>query len=636
MSVSGFGTWKSPITAVRIASGSMGIGPVMLSESNAYWTESRPAEGGRMTLMRRNPSGELREMTPNPFSVRTRVHEYGGGAYFVNGSTVYFSNFSDQRLYRIEGEGAPTALTEEKKARYADGVADSKRVIMVREDHSKSSAEPVNELVTIDKKTGKVTVLVSGADFYAAPRLSPDGKKLAWVSWNHPNMPWDSTELWVGDCQGESIVNPVKIAGQPGESVLEPLWSHSGILHFASDSTGWWNLYFLDQGQVKPIHNMEAEFSGPLWNLGLSSYGFISEAEILCSYVVKGRSNLGVLDRVKGTLDAIETDFTEIRHIKCEGNEAFFVAGSPSESTRVIHWDNKKRKGQVCRSAFTIDFDPEFISEPLALEFPTANGLMAHGYFYPPQNPHFQAPPGEKPPLLVISHGGPTGHSFPLLTLNFQFWTTRGFAVLDVNYGGSTGFGTEYRRRLNGTWGIVDVQDCVNGGKFLAEQGLVDGERLVIRGGSAGGFTTLCALTFHDVFKAGASYYGVSDIELLLKETHKFESRYESSLVGPYPERRDLYVARSPIYSAKKISCPLLLLQGLEDKVVPPNQAELMYEAVKSNGIPVAYLAFEGEDHGFRKKENIQRSLEAELYFYSRVFKFRTADLIDPIPIDNL
>ncbi len=636
---SSYGTWSSPITAGLIASGTVKFGQMAISKGEIYWTESRSNEGGRMTLLKQNATGEVTEITPAPLSVRTKVHEYGGGAFCVGDGCVYFSNFSDQRLYVIDdGEGKTARpLTEMGKLRYSDGVVDSFFVIAVREDHSHGGSEPKNEIVAIDRRTGATKVLVSGADFYAFPRISPDGNQLAWICWNHPNMPWDSSELWLAEYDGNgSIRQPVKIAGKPGESVTEPNWSSENRLYYVSDVTGWWNLYQVDGTHGKAICPQSVEFSGPLWNLGLSTYGFIGPQTLLCAVRDKGISSLVKINAVTGNLEKISLPYTEFTQVKCEGQKGYFFAASPSAPWRISSLDPISDKCKVERIAYSVEIDPKYLSEPKAIEFSTAQKKSAHAFFYAPRNPDFAAPAGELPPLMVISHGGPTGACATSLSLEIQYWTSRGFGVVDVNYGGSTGYGTEYRRRLNGNWGIVDVEDCINAAAYLTEKKLVDGNRLVIRGASAGGFTTLAALTFHNVFKAGASYFGISDIELCAKETHKFESRYEASLVGPYPERRDLFIERSPLYSVDRISCPLLLLQGLDDKVVPHNQAELMYKAVKAKGIPVAYIAYEGEDHGFRKKENIQNSLESEQYFYSRVFGYSPADVLKPFFIDNL
>lgn len=628
-----YGSWKSPITANLIARGAVRLMQVVLDGEDIYWLESRPAEAGRYVIVKRTPDGKISEITPAPFSARTTVHEYGGGDFAVSHGTVYFSNFTDQRLYVQRPDTAPTPITPEKEFRYADAVIDSlrNRLICVREDHTDAGREPVNSIVSVPGEGGRV--LVSGNDFYASPRLSPDGKKLAWLTWNHPNMPWDGTELWVAEiAQDGSVQNAQKVAGGP--ALFQPEWSPEGRLYFVSDRTGWWNLYRWCDGKIEALTEMEAEFGQPQWVFGMSAYAFLSERQIICAYAQRGVWHLALLDTTTKKLEKIETPYTEISYVRANAHHVVFRGGSPTEMLSIVRLDLKTQRVEVLRRSSELSFDEGYLSLAQSIEFPTEGGKTAYAFFYAPKNKDFQAPPGEKPPLLVFSHGGPTSATTATLRLEIQYWTSRGFAVVDVNYGGSTGYGREYRERLKGNWGVVDVDDCVNAAKYLAQQGLVDGERVAIRGGSAGGYTTLCALTFRRFFKAGASYFGVSDLEALDRDTHKFESRYNRSLIGPYPERRDLYYERSPIHFADRISCPVIFFQGLEDKVVPPSQSELMVEALRKKGIPVAYIAFEGEQHGFRKAENIKRSLEAELYFYSKVFGFPIADPVEPVQIE--
>ena len=642
-----YGSWKSPITTDLIVSGAVGLGQISLDGNDVYWVEMRPSEGGRMVIVRRGPDGTTADVTPEPYSVRTRVHEYGGGAFLVADGTVFFSNFADQRMYRQKPGDEPKAITPEAPLRYADGVFDARRgrVICVREDHS-GEGEPVNAIVAVDVEgVAAQRALYNGSDFCAAPRLSPDGNSLAWLSWNHPNMPWDGTTLLLADFDSEGRLGEIQaIAGGPSassgwdESVLQPLWSPEGELYFVSDRNGWWNLYRWRNGEVQPVLEMEAEFARPQWVFDPASYGFLDEGLIACSYVERGVWSIGIIDAGTGVLTRLDLPYSEMGRgeLRVSDNRVVFSAGAPDKPMSLMSLDVATGAVETLQQAHELEVDPTYLSAPEPVEFESTDGRTAHAFYYPPRNPDFTAPEGEKPPLLVKSHGGPTAAASTALDLGIQFWTSRGFGVVDVNYGGSTGYGTEYRRRLNGTWGIVDVDDCVNAARFLAARGDADPERLAIDGGSAGGYTTLAALTFHDVFKAGASYYGVSDLEALAKETHKFESRYLDSLVGPYPERQDLYVERSPIHHTHLLSCPLLLLQGLEDEIVPPNQAEMMFEAVKSKGLPTAYVPFEGEQHGFRRSENIKRALEAELYFYSRVFGFELAHDVEPLEIENL
>ena len=642
-----YGSWKSPITTDLIVSGAVGLGQIALDGDDVYWVEMRPAEGGRMVIVRWSGDGATADMAPEPYSARTRVHEYGGGAFLVAEGTVFFSNFADQRMYRQDPGGEPRAITPEASLRYADGVFDAGRgrIICVREDHS-GEGEPVNAIAAVDAEgaTPQVT-LFAGSDFCAAPRLSPDGNRLAWLSWNHPNMPWDGTTLLVADFDADGQLGDAEtIAGGPStssgwdESVLQPLWSPEGELYFASDRNGWWNLYRWRDGVVQPVLEMEAEFARPQWVFDPAAYGFLDGGRIACSYAQRGVWSIGIIDIDTGILKRLDLPYSEMGRgeIRCSGNRIVFSAGASDKPMSLMSLDVATGAVETLQQAHGLEVDSACLSSPEPVEFETTHGRTAHAFYYPPRNPDFAAPPGEKPPLLVKSHGGPTASASTALDLGIQFWTSRGFGVVDVNYGGSTGYGTEYRRRLNGAWGIVDVDDCVNAARFLAARGDADPERLAIDGGSAGGYTTLAALAFHDVFKAGASYYGVSDLEALAKETHKFESRYLDSLVGPYPERRDLYIERSPINHTHLLSCPLLLLQGLEDEIVPPNQAEMMFEAVRAKGLPTAYVPFEREQHGFRRSENIKRALEAELYFYSRVFGFELADTVEPVRIENL
>ncbi len=644
-----YGSWKSPVTSDLIVSETVRLGQIMLDGEDIYWSEMRPAEGGRYVVVRRTPDGRATDVTPSPFNARTRVHEYGGGAFVVADGVVYFSNFADQRLYRQYPGDQPRPITPEAGLRYADSVVDRQRgrILCIREDHTDPGREAVNAIVSLDPEgSDGGQVLVSGNDFYSSPRLSPDGTRLAWLTWNHPDMPWDGTELWVGELQADgSLGRAQRVAGGVAESIFQPEWSPDGVLYFVSDRTGWWNLYRWRDGHkmlpsasggVEPLCEMEAEFGRPQWVFGMSTYAFESAGRIICTYTEQGTWHLASLDTETRQLELIEPPYSSIGGVRAAPGRAVFVGGSPTELVSILRIDLATRRIEVLRRSGDVPLDTGYVSTPQAIEFPTENGLTAHALFYAPRNRDYVAPADERWPLLVISHGGPTSATSSTLDLAIQYWTSRGIAVLDVNYGGSTGYGRPYRERLNGQWGVVDVDDCVNGARYLVERGEVDGERLIIRGGSAGGYTTLCALTFRDVFKAGASYFGVSDLEALTKETHKFESRYLDRMIGPYPERRDLYRERSSVHFTDRLSCPVIFFQGLEDKVVPPNQAELMVEALRMKGVPVAYVPFEGEQHGFRRAENIKRALDAELYFYSRVFGFELGDPVEPVPIENL
>ena len=525
--------------------------------------------------------------------------------------------------------------------RYAEALFDAarNRIICVREDHTVHGREAVNTLVSLQASGNEDcgTVLVGGNDFYASPRLSPDGSTLVWLTWNHPNMPWDGTELWQATVKSDgSLGEATLVAGGKSESIFQPEWSPDGQLYFISDRNNWWNLYRLNGDEVTLVTNLHGEMGVPQWAFGLSCYAFESARRIVCIYYVRGMARLATIDTGTKQLEPIDVPFTDAGWIRASAGQAVFRAGSPSSAPAIVRLDLESRKIVTLRLSNSLNIDSGYFSIPEAIEFPTTDGLTAHGFYYAPRNRDYRGPEGELPPLLVKSHGGPTSAAATALSLNIQYWTSRGIAVLDVNYGGSSGYGRDYRERLARNWGVVDVDDCANGAKYLVGRGEVDKDRLMITGGSAGGYTTLCALTFRDTFKAGASHYGVSDAEALTKETHKFESRYLDKLFGPYPEERDIYRDRSPINFTERLSCPVIFFQGLEDRVVPPNQAEVMVEALRKKGVPVAYVPFAGEQHGFRQAQNIKRSLDGELYFYSRVFGFELAEPVEPIEISNL
>ena len=598
----------------------------------------RPMESGRHVILRWRDGSE-EEVLPAPFSARTRVHEYGGGAFAVNDGVLYFCHDGDQLLYRLTPGNSPQAITAVSGKRYADLVIDrhQHRILCVCEDHS-AGGEPVNTIVAIDLKGQReARVLVAGQDFYASPRLSPDGRQLAWLSWNHPDMPWDGTELWLADMEQDGLpVNPRCVAGGREESVFQPVFAPDGTLYFVSDRNNWWNLYRWRQGRIEELAPMEAEFGLPQWIFGLSTYAFDSARRLICAFNRAGAWHLAVLDTDTLRLEEIKTLFSDISHVMAGIGTAVFVGASPSLPAAIVRFDLTSYQYETLRSSITDVPEPGYLSAPQRLDYPTTHGETAHALYYPPANRDFHAPADVKPPLLVLSHGGPTSSTSQALSLRMQYWTSRGFAVVDVNYRGSTGYGRAYRHRLDGQWGVADVEDCMAAALHLVERGLADKDRLAIRGGSAGGYTTLCALTFHRLFRAGAAYYGVSDLEALVRDTHKFEARYLDRLIGPYPACRDRYLERSPINHVDRLSCPMIFFQGLEDKVVPPDQTEKMVNALRARHIPVAYVPFEGEQHGFRRAENIRRALEAEFYFYSRLFGFTPADPITPVTIENL
>ena len=645
-----YGSWPSPITADLIVAGTVSVSQVALDSDYIYWVEGRPAEKGRNVVVRRGPDGAVEDVTPDPHNARTRVHEYGGGSYVVAGGTVFYSNFVDQRAYSQRPGDPPKPLTpDEIDLRYTDAVVDvqGRRLITVREDHSDltRTGEAVNEIVCVstDPEMGAPgEVLVTGADFYSNPRLSQDGLRMCWLQWNHPNMPWDGCELWVAQVGDSGLTHAKKVAGGLDESIFQPEWSPNGVLHFVSDASGWWNLYRLpgsgDEGAglAEPLCPMEAEFATPAWVFGMRTYGFSSDETIVCAYAERGSWTLASLNTTSGQLSPFDLPYTDFSSVRVGDGLAVFRAGSPTRGAEIVQLDLATGETKVVSRPSPIDINEATLSVPEAVEFPTEDGHTAHAFYYAPTNAAFTGTRDEKPPLLVKIHGGPTGATNSTLSLGIQYWTSRGFAVADVNYGGSTGYGTAYRRRLNDKWGIVDVDDCVNVARYLAERGDVDSDRLAIDGGSSGGFTALAVLTFRDVFHVGTSYYGVTDLEALARDTHKFESRYLDGLIAPYPEQAEVWRERSPIHNVDKLDRPVILFQGMEDKIVPPNQAETMVAAVREKGLPVAYITYEGEQHGFRKAANIKRTLEGELYFYSRILGFELAEDIEPVPIDNL
>ena len=622
-----YGAWTSPLTASRVTAGALRLDHIQLDSGDVYWLEGRASEGGRHVIVKWTPTGEISDVTVAPFNVRTRVHEYGGAAYTVDRGTIYFANFADQCIYRQAPGGTPEPITAEG-CFYADFRVDQRRdrLISVREDHSQAG-EAINTIVAIG---GGEAVLVSGADFYSDPIVSPDGGSLAWLQWHHPNLPWDGTELCVARFNADGTLGPAQtIAGGAAESIFQPEWSPDGTLYFVSDRAGWWNLYRLPaealakvglvNGSVESVHVMAAEFGKPQWTFSMVTYAFVSAERIAVTYAQDGRWHLGLIETQTRAFTPVGLPVQPLESIHATAEAIYFIGGSALTANAITRLALQDRSLAVLRSASAERIDPVWISVPEAVTF-TAAGRDVHAFYYPPVNPDVRAPAGERPPLLVLTHGGPTGATVDVLDAKIQFWTSRGFAVLDINYSGSTGYGRAYRERLNGQWGIADVADAVGGAEALVAAGTVDPARLAIRGGSAGGYTTLAALTFHHTFKAGASYYGISDLEVLQQDTHKFESRYNESLIGPYPAAREVYVARSPIHFTDRLSCPIILFQGLDDKVVPPNQSAMMAEAVRKKGLKVKYVTFEGEQHGFRKAENIIRALEEELAFYRDVF----------------
>lgn len=638
-----YGSWESPFSIDKVIEGTVPLREPGSDGTTIYWLEGRPSEGGRSTLIRYE-NGERTELTPNPFDVRSRVHEYGGGAWTARDGIVIVSNGTDNRLYRI-GENGPEAITPEGPYRYANMLVDTDhgRIIAVREDHTLEGVEPINTLVQLDldgPNDDGGQVIISGSDFVASPALAPNGKSLSWLQWNHPNMPWDGTQLYYADVAPDGALHNVRlVTGGKDESIVRPRWNNTGLPVFVSDRSGWWNLY-ADRGEkgIVPLRAMEAEFAQPQWQFGMSTWDFMANGSVICAWTQDGTWKLGRLDVEDGPLHTYDLPFTQIGTVSVQQatNSVIFLGGSPTDPGGVVRLDIETGEWEWLRRASETEFDPESISVAQPMSWPSDGGATAHGFYYAPVNPRFVAPEGERPPLLVKSHGGPTSATSSTLDLEIQFWTSRGFAVLDVNYGGSTGYGRPYRERLKEAWGIVDVADCRTGAEMLANQGLADPARLAIKGGSAGGYTTLAALTTTPTFSAGVSRFGIGDLEAMTRDTHKFESRYLDGLVGPYPEARDVYIERSPIYHLDRLESAMLLLQGLEDKVVPPNQATMMADAVRAKGLPVAHIEFPNEGHGFRRAENIRASIAAELSFYGQVFGFTPADDIPMIVVENI
>lgn len=620
--IASFGSWDSPLTPEALVAGQVGLGAPRQTSAGLFWTETRPDEGGRSVLVRRTPDGTTEDVLPSDFSVRTRVHEYGGGAWSANDTRVVFSNDVDGRLYVLNhGEPKPCALTEPGRTRFADICIDETRdsIFCVREDHGREG-EPANELVRIPLRGGVAQPVVTDRDFVSAPRVSPDGSQLAWVAWDHPNMPWDDSEIWLADLDAEGALHaPRRVAGGPGISVFQPEWSPAGVLHFVTDASGWWNLYCLEASGPRALHPAEAEFGLPQWAFGMRTYDFASAEEIVCTWGRGGTWQLGRLDLRSGTLEEIPTAFASLDGLRVRDGRATFAASRSDGPSALVELDLARGDATILRESGAAVLAPGHVSHPEPLAIPTPDGATTHAFFYPPVNPDFEAPAGELPPLRVKSHGGPTGSARPDFDPRIQFWTTRGFAVVDVNYRGSTGYGRAYRDSLKGNWGLHDVTDCEAAALHLAETGRVDRARLTIQGGSAGGYTTLAALAFTDTFACGASHYGIGDLAALARDTHKFESRYTDALVAPWPEGEKVYAERSPLLHADRLSCPVIFFQGLEDKVVPPNQAEEMVAALRSKGIRVEYVALEGEGHGFRRADSIIRVMETELAFFRDV-----------------
>ena len=620
-----FGTWPSPISAELITKATPSLNFIQSQGDNLFWVEGRPWDAGRSVIMYRDSAGTIKDLLPSPFSHYSKVHEYGGMAYAADQTHLYFVNAADQCIYQLDLDSAdkPKAVTS-PGLRFADLVIDTvhQRLIAIGEKHH-YDREPENFIAAITIATGQVSTLASGADFYAYPRISPDGRQLCWIQWQHPNMPWDSTQLWSASLTESGLGDKALVAGADNnEAIFQPNWSPDNQLYYVSDKTNWWNIY---RANGEPVLCKDAEFATPLWQFGMSTYDFIDANTIGCLWTEQGLWHSGFIDIATGQLRATESQYSSLAAACCHQGQLYLVAGAAALANQIVgikRQGSNSLNGRVTSiyAPSTLDLDSADIAQPESLFFPSGNGEQVHGFFYPPTNAQYQGAENTLPPVIALCHGGPTGATDSGLNLKIQYWTSRGFAIIDINYRGSTGFGREYRQALINAWGIKDVQDTQYAIRYLAKQQKIDPQRCLIRGGSAGGYTVLSALTFTDTFKAGASLYGIGDLETLATDTHKFESRYLDSLIGPYPERRDIYLERSPIHHAEGLNCPVIFLQGLEDKVVPPNQAEMMVKLLQDKGIQVEYVTFPDEGHGFRKANNIIRAMESELAFYRDVF----------------
>jgi dipeptidyl aminopeptidase/acylaminoacyl peptidase len=672
-----YGSWPSPVDAEALVSGASVPTDTWAEDGVTWWSQTRPDQGGRIQVVRRDTDGGLHDALPDGWNVRTRVHEYGGGAWWVDGGTVFATSWTDQRLYRADPGHPPVALTAEPPVphgfRYADGriTPDGSTLVCVREDHTPADGDDErmsgvrNEIIALAARPAEAgpaepVVLVTGHDFVAAPRISPDGRRLAWLTWEHPDMPWDATRLWVADLIADGVssrldqVRQVAGAGPAEESLVQPTWSPTGELYVVSDRSNWWNVYRvdgLDSADGRPptllaVHPIDAEVGRPAWQFGQSQYVVGSGGTAWLTYSAAGGAHLVQVDR-DGTAQDDTLPYSRLAALRLDGNRLVALATSPDAEPAVISLpvgagpaaasDTVAPAVAVLRAprdlASAFGLGSESISRPRRVSF-SSNGRTAHAWLYLPANAEAEAQPQERPPLLVAVHGGPTGAADPSFRLDLQFWTTRGFAVADVDYGGSTGYGRTYRRLLDAAWGIADVEDVCAAARWLAEQDLVDGRRMVVRGGSAGGYTTLLALAVTDVFAAGASHFGVADLGALARDTHKFESHYLDRLIGPWPEAEAVYTERSPLRHVHEFDRPLIVLQGDEDTVVPPAQAELIVSALRTRQVPHAYLLFAGEQHGFRTAENIVAAAQAELSFYGQVFGFTPAGEVPRVRVE--
>tara|TARA_B100000700_G_scaffold236820_1_gene262763 strand:+ start:1017 stop:2960 length:1944 start_codon:yes stop_codon:yes gene_type:complete len=635
-----YGSWESIFTPEKIIEGGLRLGEIRIDNNDIYFLEGRPAESGRSVIIKHNPDGTTEDVLPQNYNARNAVHEYGGGSYAVKDEIVFFTNWEDQLIYKVSADKI-SPITKPSNIpmgiRFADLTLsnDGKWIFCVRETHTKDK-EAQNEIVAVSTISSEIIVLASGRDFYSSPRPNPISNQICWLEWDHPNMPWDGNELYIADFDSQNISNKLKIDGSKNISILQPEWTNEGDLVYISDESGWWNLRKYSDNKTSEILLEEIDHGGPAWQFGFRTY-FIHDNFIFLRGTSKDK-NKGLIRKITLSgeiVDEIQVNHTSISDLSfCDGS-AIYMGSSPTTSTQLCRLDFSTSNVDILKESIKIQIDSEEISIAQEIMFDTTSNEIAYAYFYKPTNKNYEGLTKEKPPLLVISHGGPTGSTTSSLNLSIQYWTNRGFAVVDVNYRGSAGYGKKYRDALKSNWGVYDTDDCIAAVDYLSNKGLVDSSRVAIKGGSAGGYTTINALTFHDRFAVGATYYGIADLSVFIDDTHKFESRYLDSLIGKYPEEKEKYYNRSAINFTDKLSCPMIIFQGTEDKIVPPSQAEIMAQGLRDKKIPFSLIMYEGEQHGFRQSENIKHSLESELFFYSKVLKFNTFHKLRDIKIEN-
>ncbi|MCH9631253.1 MAG: hypothetical protein S4CHLAM37_12750 [Chlamydiia bacterium] len=630
-----YGTWKSPLSSDDLIQSSFRFSFMHVANGRILFGEGRPQEKGRTALVEISFNKKQKDLLPKEYNMRTRVHEYGGKCFTMHEDVVYFVNLEDQDIYKMDTDGSVHRITKQKDYRFADLCVspDGRFLFCVAESHENPKVE--NMLVRVCLSSNDVEIIASGYDFYSSVVVSPDSKKIAWFSWNQPNMAWDITELFVADISDKKGLTNVTLVAS-GSSCILPRFSKENVLHFISDSSGYWNLYKYTEETIHPIYPIDMEIGDPCWVFGMKRYAFLETGHIACIGTKKAVDSLYIIDPHSKKIVRIDTLFTQVSNLYVSGDHLVFHAASPTQPSCIATYNLKNKEVRVLKEFATCHLDKEDISIPVAVSFPTEGGKTAYGFYYPPTNKNYTGLDDEKPPVIVNCHGGPTFHVSPVLQMKHLYYTTRGFGVFELNYSGSSGYGSEYRNRLRKNWGVVDLHDCENLAHYLVEKGIADPERLIIKGGSAGGYSVLCALTYLDCYRAGACYYGVADMEALAKDTHKLEEKYLDLIIGPYPDDKKTYIERSPIHSCGKLSCPIIFFQGTEDKCVPPEQSDMMVEALKKKKIPVSYLLFEGEGHGFRMAESIKTSIEAELYFFSKIFDFTPADKLKKVQIDNL